>query len=188
MNYWKLFFSAVILSMFSLMSCNTGSEGTSQMSVKDSLSEKQQMIKKITDLEHKMYNDSTHEINMRYADPMLLLYARYSNTFPDDTMSPKYLMQAARLAMSLQRGKAAVLYFDKILKHYKSSSQASMALFLKAFSYEQIVGDTAKAKKYYTEFIHDYPNDKLVEDAKASIQYLGVPDSILLKRFEEKEQ
>ena len=26
----------------------------------------------------------------------------------------------------------------------------------------------------------------LVEDAKASIQYLGVPDSILLKRFEEK--
>jgi TolA-binding protein len=101
-------------------------------------------------------------------------------------MSPKYLMQAARLAMSLQRGKTAVLYFDKILKHYKSSPQASMALFLKAFSYEQIVGDTAKAKKYYTEFIHDYPNDKLVEDAKASIQYLGVPDSILLKHLEEK--
>ena len=64
------------------------------------------------------------------------------------------------IARALHKGREAVLYYDKICTDYPNYKKTPTSLFLKAFTYENTLKDTANAKVGYQEFIKKYPDNQ----------------------------
>jgi len=69
--------------------------------------------------------------------------------------------------------KETLAIYDYILAHPDDFSKAPAALFLKGFTYDEYLKNYDEAKKYYTDFLEKYPEDKYAESAKSSLKNLG---------------
>jgi len=142
----------------------------------------------IQNLENKLYADSSRTINPSYATETMIAYARFAHDFPKDTLSPELLFKAAELARAIHNGHEAVLYYDKIYNDYPNYDKTPTALFLKAFTFENVLKDTANAKIGYQMFLQKYPNNQFADDAEYSLRYLGKTDEELIQMFEDKAE
>ena len=87
--------------------------------------------------------------------------------------------------MGIGQGNLAVKYFRTITEDHSNFYKAPEALFLTGFCEENVNKDTAQARWFYQKFVSDFPDHKLAEDAKFSIQNMGKSDEDLIKMFEE---
>ena len=150
---------------------------------KDPQKEQKKAIKK---QEVALYADQT--LDRDKGLKMIDTYVNYFKQYPDDTLSAVYLFKAAEISMNLQLGSQSIFYFDKIISNYPNFHKVPESIFLKAFVFENQLGNIEKAGFYYNEFLKKYPNHALAKDAKASIEYLGKSPEELIKIFEGKNQ
>lgn len=115
-------------------------------------------------------------------------YVEYAKDFPEDTASAVFLFKAGDIAMNMGMGNQAVLYYDKVMNQFPEFEKVPESLFLKAFIYENQLGDLKHAEKFYKLFLEKYPSHVLAKDAKASLMYLGKSAEELIKIFQEKNQ
>jgi isocitrate lyase len=59
-------------------------------------------------------------------------------------------------------------------------------LFLQGFISENGLKDTAAARKFYENFLKQYPNHKLASDVKISLNNMGKTPDELIREFEKK--
>jgi tetratricopeptide (TPR) repeat protein len=161
-----------MIALFIATSCNTVT--------------KEQQIENINKLEKEVYGSQS--LDREKGISIIDAYVKFSEENPEDTTSASYLFKAAELSMNLQLGSQAILYYDKIMNNYPEFNKVEECLFLKAFVYENQLQDMDNAKKYYTQFIEEYPNHILVKDAEASIKYLGKSPEELVKMFQEQNE
>lgn len=128
---------------------------------------------------------SQRSINKDEVKSLLTLYEKYYKTYPTDTLSANFLMKAGQNAMSHNMMGKALKFFDNVEKKFAKTSHYPMAIFMKGFVYDQ-VGDTTKARRYYTRFISENPKHKLADDARISIKNLGKSLEDIVKEFENK--
>jgi len=171
MKFIRIFFISVIVSAV-VSSCNTVP--------------KEQQIENIKKLEKDVFGSQS--LDKDKGIEMINAYVEFSKKNPTDTISASFLFKAAELSMNLQLGSQSIIYYDKIMKNYPEFNKVAECLFLKAFVYENQLQDMDNAKKYYSQFIEDYPNHPLVKDAEASIKYLGKSPEELVKMFQEQNQ
>lgn len=91
--------------------------------------------------------------------------------FKDD--APSVILDAAFILQTKKLINKALSFYDWILTKYPDSKYAAESLFMKAYIFGTDVGDTAKAHKYYQEFIDKFPNHELADDAQSLINMLG---------------
>jgi TolA-binding protein len=113
------------------------------------------------------------------------LYADFAKQFPEDTASANYLYKAAEISMNLQLGVKAIGYYDDLLSAYPNYSKKAECIFLKAFIYENQLNNLEEAKKYYTQFLDEFPTHQLAKDAEASLKYLGKSAEELVEMFQQ---
>ena len=174
----RIIFLSAIVPLFYWGCTNSGSEN---MTGRDSA------IVSVQNLEKTLYADSSQTIKPGVALETMIAYARFAHDFPKDSLSPEYLFKAAEIARAIHKGQEAVLYYNKICTDYPNYEKAPTALFLKAFTYENTLKDTANAKAGYQEFIKKYPNNQFADDAQYSLKYLGKSPEELIKMFEGNE-
>ena len=104
---------------------------------------------------------------------------------PKDTAMASYLMKGGELALNYNLLKRALNYFDAVENSFKNTSHYPMAVFMKAFVYEE-AKDTALARKYYEKFIKENPDHDLVGDAETSIENLGKTLEEIVQEFESQ--
>lgn len=122
------------------------------------------------------------------AASLLHNYLDYSVKYPDDSLAHDYLFKAAQLAISLRRFYEGVDYLKKYRSLYPNQKHAPMALFLLGFTYENNLADIAKAEKYYTEFLEQYPQHELAHDIQVMLDNLGkTPDQIIEEAQQKKD-
>lgn len=117
-------------------------------------------------------------------------YIDFADKYPDDERTPEFLFKAgqnigaiAAKQNDMQLHKDAISIFERIVANYSKSNFAEEALFMIGFIYENYLNDLDNAKKSYTSFIEKYPNSELVEDARLSIENLGIaPEEIIKKK------
>ncbi len=175
----RIIFLLAIVPLFYWGCTNSGNEST--MTGKDSSKVY------IQNLEKKLYADSSQTIKPGVALETMIAYARFAHDFPKDSLSPEYLFKAAEIARALHKGHEAVLYYEKICTDYPNYEKTPTALFLKAFTYENTLKDTANARIGYQEFIKKYPDNQFADDAQYSLKYLGKSPEELIKMFEGNE-
>ncbi|MDD2634846.1 MAG: hypothetical protein PHW82_05040 [Bacteroidales bacterium] len=147
------------------------------------LTEQQQLVNEISEFEKELYNEDTPDREKAIA--MIDKYLDYSDTYPNDSLSPEYLFKAAEIAMNFSQPHNAIRYLTRLEEEYLNYEKYPTALFLKAFIYDTHIGDTEKSKNYYLQYLEKYPNHTFAEDAQAAITFMDLTDDQLIELFED---
>ena len=141
----------------------------------------------IADLADRMFNDEAFKLDDRIARQYVDACEGYALVNLGEPASAEYLHKAAETARTLGTLERALSIYDWIIAKHPNHRRASQALFLKAFTYDNDLRDTAKAGKYYREFLQTYPNDTFAMSAEFLLKHLGKDDSELLEALQSKE-
>jgi tetratricopeptide (TPR) repeat protein len=128
---------------------------------------------------------SEKKINVNQVRSLLQMYDKLYMNNPKDTATASYLMKGGELALHYNLYKRSINYFDAVEIGFEKSRHYPMAIFMKAFVYEE-VNDTAMARKYYEKFINENPEHELVDDAETSIENLGKTLEEIVQEFESQ--
>lgn len=135
-----------------------------------------------------MFNDSLQRLDQSAVRQFVDASEAYAILHMEDTSAVEYLHKAAEAARNLRAYDRAIELFDWIIDKFPEHQRASQALFLKAFTYDNDFNDTANARKYYTEFIANYPDDDFADDAQFLLENLGKADDELLRELQRKAE
>ena len=147
---------------------------------------KEDTLAKISKLEMQLFSSTNSSVNKIKANELVLLYLDFAEKYTEDSLVPNYLFKAADISMNIMESGKAIEIFDRIINNYPDYKKAPECLFLKGFVYENNLHDLVNAKKYYTKFIEQYPDNDFADDAKMSIKNLGKSPEELIREFEEK--
>lgn len=120
-------------------------------------------------------------------------YIRFVEQNPNDASSPLWLYHALEINVQMKNAEKSTELCEKLLAMYPDSKWAPSSLFLLgSFVYNDQLNDTAMAHATFQRLIDTYPESDLVDDAKKSIEYLGLtPDEIMtlfmMSQFKDDE-
>lgn len=149
-------------------------------------SKKQNKYNEVKALENEVY--SMKMLDKDKGTQLIDAYVDYAKEYTEDTAAAEFLFKAGDIAMNMGMGSQAILYYDKVMVLFPDFEKVPESMFLKAFIYENQLGDLQQAEKFYKLFIEKYPVHVLAKDAKASLMYLGKSPEELIKIFQEKNQ
>ena len=145
-------------------------------------------INNIATLEKQLYSGQSMSFNRPKADSLLLMYEKFVRRYPKDTLAPKYLFQAAGLAMTLGDGKRSLNLYEEFIMKFPENPKAPVCLFFKGYIYENMIANFDKAKETYLLFIEKYPDNEFVKDARVALMNIGKTPDQLVREFEEKKK
>jgi outer membrane protein assembly factor BamD (BamD/ComL family) len=158
----------LLMSVMALLSCQ---------------SPKEKQIDRIKALEA---SDSTFNVNIM--TELNTAYIDFTEKYPDDVHTPEYMLKAAQRCSVLGKPNESISLFNKIIEKYPNSNFCEEALFLKAYTYENNLNETDRAKQSYEEFIKKYPKSQLIEDAKLSLQNVGKSPEEIMKGIADTDE
>jgi hypothetical protein len=104
-----------------------------------------------------------------YLDSVSGLYEKFADAYPQDSMSPVYLLRAGnnahnRIQADPKFTDIALARYQRIVRDYNTSKEAGTALFMIGSIYENEKKDTVAAKVYYTRYLEKYPHGEYAAD------------------------
>lgn len=145
----------------------------------------------IQELERKMKDQKQQQgyatSDSALTSEMIQSYIQYASKNPDDTNSAVYLFKAGNLAAQSGDFHVAEKSFQKLLEKYPNHADAPMALFLLAFTFENLKGDRKSAEECYRKFLKQYPSHPLAKDVRFSLENIGKSPEEILNEIEKKD-
>lgn len=151
------------------------------------LSESEKTLAKIDSLEAILFADAEANVDQNAGMILVRSYAKFYQLSEKDSLGVDMLFKAGEVSMGIGQGNLAMKYFRTITEDHSDFHKAPEALFLSGFCEENLNKDTAQARYFYETFIAGFPNHKLAEDAKFSIQNMGMTDEDLIKMFQQNQ-
>ena len=143
-------------------------------------------VEKINELESKVFAQGVVIIaeNVIQLVDAYLLFAEQN---PNDSQSPDFLFKALDVAVGVnaEGPQKAIDIANVLIEKYPDFEMTPMAMFIKGFVYENMIGDLQNAEMTYRQFIEKYPNNPMVEDVKSTLENLGLAPEELIRKFEE---
>ena len=114
-------------------------------------------------------------------------YVLFAKQNPNDSQSPEFLFRALDIAVGVnaEGPDKAIKIADVLIEKYPDFEMTPMAMFIKGFVYENMIGDLQNAEMTYRQFVERYPESPMVEDVKATLENLGLTPEELVRKFEE---
>lgn len=150
-------------------------------------SQREKEIRAITELEKSLEKDAARPDPGKLKN-LLDAYVAYVDNHPDDTTSGLYLYKAVTLCIGVNNGARAMELIDRTLNDFPGSRYAPTTIFLKAYVYENLMGNYGQASTVYQGFLKKYPDHELADDAEAALKYLGKSPEELVKEFEARKE
>ena len=143
-------------------------------------------VEKINELESKVFAKDavlTAENVIQLVDA----YVLFAEQNPNDQQTPDFLFKALDVAVGVnaEGPQKAIDIANVLIEKYPDFEMTPMAMFIKGFVYENMIGDLKNAEATYRQFIEKYPNSPIVEDVKATLENLGLTPEELIRKFEE---
>ncbi|MGB3546087.1 MAG: hypothetical protein WBA17_03885 [Saprospiraceae bacterium] len=105
---------------------------------------------------------------------------------PDYPNNPALAYRAAEVARATGDFSKGIAYYDYVENSSQPFDQRPMALFMRAFTYDENVKDLEKARRDYEAFIAKYPDHDFADDAALLLKNLGRSEEDILREYEEK--
>lgn len=150
-----------------------------------SCTKKANLKEEITQLEKELYDTTKNKVDEKTALLLVDKYIAYADENKEDTLSPIYLFKGGEICMNIKKGEKAIELFNRVIEDYPNYNKLAEALFLLAFTYENVQNDIATAKDKYELFLFKYPKHELAEQVVLSLKYLGKTPEELVAEFEE---
>ena len=143
-------------------------------------------VEKINELESKVFAKDA-VVSAENVIQLVDAYLLFAKQNPNDLQSPDFLFKALDVAVGVnaEGPQKAIDIADVLIEKYPDFEMTPMALFIKGFVYENMIGDLQNAEMTYRHFIEKYPNSPMVEDVKATLENLGLTPEELIRKFEE---
>ena len=123
-------------------------------------------------------------LNEKEAPKVAEKYCQFVKQNPGDTAAVKWLFHAMEINLMLKDSKKSIEIGNQLLEQYPQSKWAPQTLLtLGSFVYNDQLNDTAQAHVMFQRLIDEYPESGLVEDAKKSIEYLGMTPEEIMELF-----
>ena len=143
-------------------------------------------VEKINELESKVF---AKDAVLSSEDVIQLVdaYVLFAKQNPNDSQSPEFLFKALDVAVGVnaEGPQKAIDIADVLIEKYPDFEMTPMAMFIKGFVYENMIGDLQNAEKTYRQFIEKYPENPMLEDVKSTLENLGLSPEELIRKFEE---
>ena len=129
-----------------------------------------------------LFNED-HSVNKETAPQVAEKYCLFVKQNPNDSTAPRWLYNAMEINVLMGKSDKSIELGDQLMADYPQSPWAPMSLFLLAsYVYNDQLNDTAQAHVTFQRLIDTYPDHELVDDAKKSIEYLGLtPEEIMAR-------
>ncbi len=141
----------------------------------------------IKDAEDALFSGNDGFVDKTKALELVDMYVGFADKYPDDSMAVEYLFKGAEFCLNLGEGERSIELYDRVIQEYPDFRKVPECLFLKAYVYENYMGDLESARAYYSEFLGKYPDNEFADDARISIQNLGKSPEELIQQFEEQQ-
>ncbi|MEO8149035.1 MAG: hypothetical protein ABI723_15420 [Bacteroidia bacterium] len=151
-------------------------------------SEKQKLTDRIASVEKELRNDTTGVMNYKKAAEVIKLYEDFAARFPEDSMSAKYLFNAADVSAHSHNVLHSVELYKKVIEKYPQSKYVPQCWFFIGFLNENELKNIAEAHKAYTTLLEKFPNYEQKETVQWLLKNLGKSDEELVKQFEANQQ
>lgn len=112
----------------------------------------------------------------------------FALVLPKDPEAPEFINKAAEISNALKTYDKSFSLYDWLNNSYSDNKRGQMALFMKAFLFDESLKDVENARKYYQEFIDKYPNHEFAKQAKLLMENLGKSQEEVLKSLQGKNK
>ncbi len=141
----------------------------------------------ISKFEKELTKDPMAPIDMEKGRKMGELYFNFVKKYPQDSLSPEFLLKSAEVYTSIGVIQKAIESLDKIIADYPEHELIPQSIHLLAFVYDDKVKDYEKAAENYNLLIKKYPNHDLAENAKGCLMLLGKSEEELLNELQKAD-
>lgn len=146
-------------------------------------------MEKINSLESMMLDENgmlRNDVGLQLVDAYILYVEKNS----EDENAPNILFKALDLSVNLQSDdySKSIEIADMMVEKYPNHEMSPMALYLKAFIYEELMRDNENAEKAYKEFLEKYPDNPMAEEVRFAMKNIGIPTLELIRQFENESQ
>ena len=143
-------------------------------------------VEKINELESKVFAKDA-VLSSENVIQLVDAYLLFAKQNPNDQQTPEFLFKALDVAVGVnaEGPQKAINIADVLIEKYPDFEMTPMAMFIKGFVYENMIGDLQNAEMTYRQFIEKYPNNPMAADVEASIKNIGIPLDELIKTFEQ---
>lgn len=143
-------------------------------------------VEKINELESKVFAKNA-TLTAENVIQLVDAYVLFAEQNPNDQQTPDFLFKALDVAVGVnaEGPQKAIDIANVLIEKYPDFEMTPMAMFIKGFVYENMIGDLQNAEMTYRQFIEKYPNSPIVEDVKATLENLGLTPEELIRKFEE---
>ena len=147
-----------------------------------------------TKSEKELFDDATNLVKEQKYDEAVRLFEQLAEENAKSDLAPRALFETAKIYQgqviknidSRESLLKSVEIYKKIYNTFPKSEEAENSLFMAAFILANDLSDFANAKENYELYIKEYPNGKLVRDAKIELENLGkAPEEILKGKIQE---
>ncbi len=122
------------------------------------------------------------------ADKLTDLYLAFADKYPNDTLTPQFLMKGAEMQSNVLHTKRAIELFDRVINNYPDFSEVPMCYFLKGNAYDLNCQYT-EAKEAYQIFVDKYPDHFMASDTRKLIPLVGMtPEEIFEYNMHRSEE
>ena len=135
-------------------------------------------INQIEEFEDSIF-ESAIAADPEVADQLTALYVAFADKYPNDSLSPEYLMKAAEVQGNVLHSDRAVELFDRVIADYPDFNEVPMCYFLKGNALE-LNSQIDEAKAAYEEFLEKYPDHYMAEQTRIMLPRIGMsPEEML---------
>jgi N-acetylmuramoyl-L-alanine amidase len=147
-----------------------------------------------TQSEKELFDNANNLVKEQKYDEAVKLFEQIAEENVKSELAPKALFETAKIYQgqviknidSRESLLKSVEVYKKIYNTFPKSEEAENSLFMSAFILANDLSDFANAKESYELYIKEYPNGKLVRDAKIELENLGkAPEEILKGKIQE---
>ena len=143
-------------------------------------------VEKINELESKVFAKDA-VLSSENVIQLVDAYVLFAEQNPNDQQTPDFLFKALDVAVGVnaEGPQKAIDIANILIERYPDFEMTQMAMFVKGFVYENMIGDLQNAEMTYRQFIEKYPESPMVGDVKATLENLGLTPEELIRKFEE---
>lgn len=141
-------------------------------------------------------------INQALFESFINQTINYSNSYPEDEITPDILTKAGVACMILAKNasmeqdpnkeyiekyaRLGINIFEKIQGTYPDYEGVKNCYLNRAFIYDDILHKYLDAEYEYREFLHKYPDDSTCENIRAYLQVLGKSEEEIMAVIEQQ--
>lgn len=107
------------------------------------------------------------------ADRLTELYLAFADEYPNDSLTPQYLMNAAEMQSNVLHTDRAVQIFDRIINDYADFPDVPLCYLLIGHAYD-LNCQYEEARDAYQLFVDKFPDHFMADDIRLMIPTMGM--------------